>query len=417
MASPLSDLDELVLKCRDEKAKSYIKEAVSCYKSGAFRSAIVSTWIAVSFDIIDKIRELSLAGDKEAEVQLKAFEKARDEGDISHSLKFEREMLEVCRDRLELISHLEFIDLARLQEDRNRCAHPSMTSDSQIFNPSAELARVHIRSAVEYLLQHPPAQGKSAMAILLKEVDSDYFPTHKDKALVVLNNSPLIKARESLVKSFLTVLLKELLKADVDYNRALKLTAAIKSVEELYKSIYDSVLENKLSSLFRNVDDANLDGAFLVIKHLSDCWLFLDDAIKQKLNNYVLVQKNILNIGFLLSFEGLREAAMHRLNKITIKELSEAPFFALPNEVFDKVIDLYVNSCSYDDSNNLASIIRNYSFTLSYDQIKRIIKGYGENSQIYSSHSASGLLDSLRSNDNVDIEDFNLRLREAKSNH
>lgn len=108
---------------------------------------------------------------------------------------------------------------------------------------------------------------------------------------------------------------------------------------------------------------------------------------------------------------------MHRLNKITIKELSEAPFFALPNEVFDKVIDLYVNSCSYDDSNNLASIIRNYSFTLSYDQIKRIIKGYGENSQIYSSHSASGLLDSLRSNDNVDIEDFNLRLREAKSNH
>ena len=25
MASPLSDLDELVLKCRDEKAKNYIK--------------------------------------------------------------------------------------------------------------------------------------------------------------------------------------------------------------------------------------------------------------------------------------------------------------------------------------------------------------------------------------------------------
>mgnify|MGYP006074009337 CR=1 FL=1 len=67
MSSLLSDLDELVLKCRDEKTKSYIKESILCYKSGAFRSAIVSTWIAVSFDIIDKLKDLTLTGDKEAE--------------------------------------------------------------------------------------------------------------------------------------------------------------------------------------------------------------------------------------------------------------------------------------------------------------------------------------------------------------
>ncbi len=157
MASPLSDLDELVLKCRDEKAKSYIKESVSCYKSGAFRSAIVSTWIAVIFDIIDKLKDLALAGDKEAEKQLDEFEKARKAGDIATSLKFERDILKVARDRMEFISHLEFIDLDRLQQDRNRCAHPSMTSDGEIFNPSAELARVHIRSAIEHLLQYPPA--------------------------------------------------------------------------------------------------------------------------------------------------------------------------------------------------------------------------------------------------------------------
>ncbi|ENV52103.1 hypothetical protein L292_1654 [Acinetobacter junii CIP 107470 = MTCC 11364] len=76
MASVLSDLDELVLKCRDQKAKSYIREAVACYKAGAFRSAIVSTWIAVSFDILDKLKELSLAGDKEAERQIESFDKA-----------------------------------------------------------------------------------------------------------------------------------------------------------------------------------------------------------------------------------------------------------------------------------------------------------------------------------------------------
>ena len=87
MASPLSDLDELVLRCRDEKAKSYIRESVACYKAGAFRSAIVSTWIAVSFDIIDKLKDLALTGDKEAEKQLEEFEKARQAGDIAKSLK------------------------------------------------------------------------------------------------------------------------------------------------------------------------------------------------------------------------------------------------------------------------------------------------------------------------------------------
>lgn len=179
MASPLSDLDELVLKCRDQKAKDYIREAVACYKAGAFRSSIVSTWLAVSFDIIDKLKELSLAGDKDAEKQIEDFDKARRIGDIAYSLKFERQILVVCRDKLELISPVEFIDLERLQEDRNRCANSSMIADVEIFNPSAELARMHISSAVEYLLQYPSTQGKYALDSLTSEVDSEYFSTEE----------------------------------------------------------------------------------------------------------------------------------------------------------------------------------------------------------------------------------------------
>lgn len=167
MASPLADLDELVLKCRDDKAKKYIKEAVECYKSGAFRSSIVSTWIAVTFDLIDKFKELSALGDKEAEKQVEELEKARRINDISRFLQLEREIVEVARDKLELISHTESVDLERLQEDRNRCAHPSMNLEGEIFNPSAELARLHIRSAVNHLLQFPPSQGKYALERLI----------------------------------------------------------------------------------------------------------------------------------------------------------------------------------------------------------------------------------------------------------
>ncbi len=52
MSERLIDLDELVLRCRDKTTKDYIQEAVSCYRAGAFRSCIVSTWNAVVFDFI-----------------------------------------------------------------------------------------------------------------------------------------------------------------------------------------------------------------------------------------------------------------------------------------------------------------------------------------------------------------------------
>jgi hypothetical protein len=287
VASPLSDLDELVLKCRDEKAKSYIKESVSCYKSGAFRSAIVSTWIAVSFDIIDKLKDLSLAGDKEAELQLEEFEKARKAGDIASSLKFERDILQKARDKLELISHIEFIDLERLQQDRNRCAHPSMTSDGEIFNPSAELARVHIRSAVEYLLQFPPAQGKYALESLISEVKSEYFPTNLSKAVTALRNSPLFKARESLTRNFVVVLLKRLLKEKIDYKEGWRISSALNAIEEIHKEIYVDTLKTKLSNIIRTLSDNELFKTFIVIQRLTESWEYLESDVKQKLESYV----------------------------------------------------------------------------------------------------------------------------------
>ena len=115
MASPLEDLDELTLRCRDEKARQYIAEAVASYRAGAFRSAIVATWVAVCFDVIEKFRELALAGDKEAERQAHDIDATRRTGDLTRALKFERELLELAKDKFELISPLEYIDLDRLQ--------------------------------------------------------------------------------------------------------------------------------------------------------------------------------------------------------------------------------------------------------------------------------------------------------------
>lgn len=67
MTDSLADLDTLVLKCRAERSRDYVSESIRCYKAGAYRSTIVNVWIAIVFDLVDKIRDLALAGDAKAQ--------------------------------------------------------------------------------------------------------------------------------------------------------------------------------------------------------------------------------------------------------------------------------------------------------------------------------------------------------------
>ena len=324
MASPLEDLDELILRCRDERARLYIAEAVSNYRAGAFRSAIVASWIAVCFDVIEKLRELALAGDKAAETQVQDLEATRRAGDLSRALKFERELLEIAKDKFELISPLEYIDLERLQADRNRCAHPSLTSDDKVYTPSAELARLHIHSAVTHLLQHPPVQGKFALDRLVQEVESEYFPSTAKDARVAFASGPLRRPRESLVRNLVLVFAKTVLKDSPDYKRRMRLTAALRAISELHPLPYAAALSERLSPLFRAVPDAELSAATTFLQYVADSWQYLEADVRQRLQNYVreLPAKNLEDVEFLLKYTPLQLQARHRVTIATKKELS-----------------------------------------------------------------------------------------------
>lgn len=195
----LSDLDELVIRCRSVAARTYITEAVACYKAGAYRAAIVATWIAASFDFLAKLRELEMTGDANAKKKLEDFESARASGNIKASLEFERTLIDSAREQFELLSPIEAMDIERLFEDRNRCAHPSMSSAYEPYDPSAELARAHIRNVVIHLLQQAPVQGKAALDRIVTDITSDYFPVNSKQAVEFFKNGPLVRARQPLV--------------------------------------------------------------------------------------------------------------------------------------------------------------------------------------------------------------------------
>ena len=59
-------LEDLLNDVRDRESRRYLEEAIRAYNVGAFRAAIVATWVTVAFDLIAKIRQLAVGGDAAA---------------------------------------------------------------------------------------------------------------------------------------------------------------------------------------------------------------------------------------------------------------------------------------------------------------------------------------------------------------
>lgn len=412
MASPLADLDEMVLKCRDEKAKKYIRESVNCYKSGAFRSAIVSTWIAVTFDLIDKFKELSALGDKEAEHQVEEIEKARRINDISRFLQLEREIINVARDKLELISHTESIDLERLQEDRNRCAHPSMNLEGEIFNPSAELARLHIRSAVNHLLQFPPSQGKYALDRLVAEIESNYFPSAKKDILLTIKSGSLSKPRYSLLRNFMVVVIKKVLSPETGYLIQRKLYFVLAAISDLHKEMYDDILSKDLSKIVLRVPDEDLNKVAGLLENLTDAWSYLDDVAQIKLNSYILdlPSDDIFVLESMLRYNPLMTCAEKRLKKSTMSELSNIIPFDVDARIINRMIDLYAASQDFYSANDWVKNVQSLMSEFSSEHVEKIIIAASKNSQIIGSNEYPRLIGVIRARNIISEAQLNTLL-------
>lgn len=151
MTQQLTDIDSLCLQVRDRESQRLITEAINAYRGGALRSAIVSTWIAVTFDIISKIRELANLEEGEAITFAAALDAAINSSNTNNTRegikqlqKLENELLDVANDKMQLFSQHEYVELNRLKEDRNKCAHPALIADNELYRPSLELVRSHI---------------------------------------------------------------------------------------------------------------------------------------------------------------------------------------------------------------------------------------------------------------------------------
>jgi hypothetical protein len=326
IAMSLGDLDELVIGCRSEEARTYISEAVACYKAGAFRASIVASWIAVVYDLLVKISELALSGDAAAHQltsELQNLQPRVGSGDqiaIRRLLEIERDIVDIANDKFGFFDGQQVIDLKRLQDNRNRCADPTYQGTDQPYSPSAELARAHLVHAVRHVLALPPVQGKAATAHIVRLVQSNYFPIDVGQAKVQLHAGGLDRPKESLVRSVIDHLIFGLFEGDQALKAQRRTITAVQAIYELYPGICEPRIRQALNKLGRKLADKDLPIFFPLQRHVPETWSFLEEDNRTRFAELIRQSRDELAVLILpvgLEIVDLEEVCRERINALT----------------------------------------------------------------------------------------------------
>lgn len=383
----LADIDDLVQRCRTNGARLLIREAIDCYRAGAYRSCVIAVWIALVYDIIDKLRDLALSGDAQAKLDVAEFDRIQASRDTEAALKFEREVLEIARDRYELISAQEHADLRRLFEDRNRFGHPNLNQDLEVLQCTPELARVHIRNAIEHVLERPPVQGKAALATLQKLAESLFFPIEADKAHEVLKESALVRAKANLVKQFylgsVSSALIENLTGDVFRQRI----AAAKACHRLHIAVIDQVAKEKLATIFDKLPDQRVGFFVAFLYHAPEYIRYVTAAQQVRLNSYISKvtdgELTILQLAPSVPFLAQEaEAKLRSLSLTQMKSMLVASSRVPTAPAVEQLLATFEGAKSFESANTAASLLNTKALSqLTESDALRIVRA-GSNAEV-----------------------------------
>jgi len=379
IAVGVADLDELVTRCRADSARKSFGEAVACYRAGAYRAAIVATWSAVVFDYLGKLHELELSGNGEAKLILAQYERARVENDVEASLRLERTILNEATQTFELLTPIEKEDLERLRTDRHRCAHPSLLTLDEPYQPSAELARTHLRNAVDHLLSRPPLQGREAFEAVWRDVASEFFPDDPQRAMQRLQ-AKMSRARTVLVNKLVVDLTKSLL-TTADKPHHARRTAALLAIIQMHHGECADLLRRKLDALIASVPDADLNLAVRYCSVIQIAWGSMGAASQDKLKRMV---GRSLDVPTLVDatqvpalMDALRLGPMDDASMVAIAAATTLPDF------LDRLVERFTASESFDTFKILREAFRNEELASKWTnvQLERLLTAIVHNAE------------------------------------
>jgi hypothetical protein len=310
------------------------------------------TWVAIVFDLIHKIKEMDLHGDTQANEELKKIEKFTKEHLVKESQLFENSLIDLLQKKFELISAQEAIDIQRLYDDRNRCAHPSMTDGTEVFKPSKETARYHLTRASEIVLSQPPRQGKKAIEIAENDINSTMTTDELNVIKNYLRGNLLHRSKESLERNWLRVCIKNIVKHNKRHKWPNTLEANIQLV-----NIPPSDVVETLNTLLYGIDEERIPYVFIVLSIIEDLWEKLNITDKTKLSAFIdqVADKELVwGLQYAEKVPQLSERVFNKLAVIKHDLLIHCFPQKPTNKILDLIADRYEKSSNYAEACDIA---------------------------------------------------------------
>ncbi len=400
----VSDIDVLALSVRDPESKRLIHEAITAYRGGAFRSAIMSTWISVVYDIFSKARELSVQGDAAASAFIAKVDSAISSQAVAQMQSIERDLLESACSQMQLLTKHEYDALSRIKNDRNLCAHPAFVTDDDFFQPVPDLVRTHIVHALRLLLIHAPLQGKSALARFRTDILSPSYPINRDGIRVFVVTKYLGRAKDVLITNLIKVLIKSLFLDDsADFLSRRRLVAwTLSEVANSKPAIFDAVAQPFVGSFFDGIEDERLMDVCVFLGAEPRIWDWLSEAAKLRILR-LMEDASVSQLKSHYSFDAfsvqrISDALLTRFYAFSKDEQIELIADNPRREFVDQGIRIYSDSPSYRESDRLGqAVIVPLAGQFSAQDVTKLLDAVLGNSQIsYASGTPDLLLDVFR---------------------
>lgn len=385
----LSDLDERVFEVRDKTSRDLIREAIAAYRGGAYRSAIMSTWIAIAYDIIVKVRELAAHGEANAVAFTKELDRAISGNDVAKLQSLERDLLSKAKDDFQLLTEREHMDLERIYKDRHQCAHPAFVGDNVLFQPLPELVRNHIAQAIDILLSHAPMQGKSALEQLERDLFSPSFPKHQTDIQEFVKTRYVERVKDSGLVKVMQSIIGRLFGSDHAKYRGMEdqLAYVLKAFRTAKPALFAKEVEPWIRSKAAAVHDHRLLSLipFSVIEPAA--WQALDNATRAEVKAVIgsapeeVFESVDIYAG--LSLGDLKESMLHRFQSLS-KDIQEVIIMVNPiPEFVPSAIAIYRNTKGYRSAeHNGKNLILPLSDHFEAEHIRQILEIAVENKQV-----------------------------------
>jgi len=396
-------IDNSVDKIFSAKTREYFEEVIKSYYNDSYRSVVVMLYSIAIADLIYKLQDLKeIYSDAKATGILNEINTLQTNN--PNSPDWESKLIELVKERTNLLEPADYLNLITLQKHRHLCAHPVLTQNYDLYKPNKETARAHIRNCLEGILTKPPILSRAVFDDFINDLatikgiifnDNDLKNHITSKYLNRLN----FNAEKQIFKS----LWKITFKVDnpiCDENRLINHKALRVFIERNYTGYLD-LIKSEID-YYSDFNEKYLLNVIGLLNSYPEFYIALNESAKILIKSKIERDLDLATYAWFLTGD-IRRHITETLNTrskiyatenkydnilITTQSILELYGTAIQsgytNEANLFLIKMYGYSLNYDNADTrYENLIKPFLDTFSKEELKVLIENINDNSQIY----------------------------------